>query len=93
MFRNLTGRDPNITEVAKATLRSAILDTESAFATITGETRTKCGLDDAFGDGGTAHIKRLASCWYGGLSDRLRPYAYEIDPDPPAEFIERIRSQ
>jgi len=70
-------------EMTKVTLRAAILAAESAFATITGESMSVAGMDDAFGPEGRAHMQRLADCWHGGLRDRLAPFAFEVDREPP----------
>ncbi len=68
----------DIKEVAKRTLQEAMMDAEQAFATITGESLSVRGLDDAFGAEGRAHMQRLADCWVGGLRDQLRPFAHEM---------------
>jgi hypothetical protein len=64
--------------VATSALRSSAIEVESAFATITGESLSARGMDDAFGPEGRAHMKLLADCWSAGLRDRLAPFAYEL---------------
>ena len=82
----LAAAPADLKETAKGALRNAIIDAESAFATITGESMSTGGMDDAFSPEGTAHLKRLDDCWYGGLRDRLVPFAFEVDREPPGSL-------
>ncbi len=69
--------------VATAALQRSAIEVESDFAIITGECISTGGMEDAFSPEGRAHMKLLSDCWSGGLRDRLAPFAYELDPEPP----------
>jgi hypothetical protein len=79
----LAAAPADLKETASAALKGAMIGAESAFATITGVSISAGGIDDAFGPEGRAHMKRLADCWFGGLRDRLVPFAFEPDRGPP----------
>lgn len=79
---------PGRKDDAMASVRLAIRAAESAFATITGESISIGGLQDAFSAEGVEHLKVLQDCWTGGLQGRLAPFAYEPGPGPGPEIIE-----
>lgn len=84
--------DSSIKEVAETVLRSATMEVEAGFATITGESKSGRGLDDALSQEGKAHMMLLAERWFGGLRDRVAPFAYEDIMQNPRGFPEAAPS-
>jgi hypothetical protein len=75
--------NPELFDATKKTLLDATISAETAFAAITGQKISHYGMDEAFGPEGKEHMKRLGECWFGGLRDRLKEFAYEVDRDLP----------
>jgi len=78
-------QDPARKDVVLKTLYFAMDYCESAFATILGEDAPAGGLSDAYALG-RGHHNRLINCWFGGLRDRIAPYAFEVDPDKTGQW-------
>ena len=68
--------NPNVADQAGHSLRTAAKYSEFAFAKILGKKVSTQGLDDAFGEIGKVHHKRLLKC-SADLQAKLAPFCYE----------------